>query len=123
MSDPGKCELEGVQQGGIPFSKYPSPNPKSHIKAVIKNDMVSQRELYHNHAPLYHLIGSTNETMVLVEGQSFLALIDSGATISTITEDLVEHLQLPIQTLNRFFNVEGTGGIRVPYSGYVEVHI
>ena len=61
--------------------------------------------------------------MALVEGQSFLALIDSGTTISTITEDLVEHFQLPIQTLNRFFNIESTRGIRVLYSGYVEVHL
>ena len=62
-------------------------------------------------------------SMVLVEGQSFLAFIDSGASISTITEDLVEHLQFPIQTLNRFLNTEGTRGIRVPYLRYMEMHL
>ena len=120
MSDSGKHELEGAQQGRVPSSKDPSPNPKCHTKAVIKNDAVQQRELYHNPDPLYCLIGSTNETMVLVEGQSFLALIDSG---TTITEDLVEYLKLPIQALNRFLNIEGTRGIRVPYSGYMEMHL
>ena len=106
-----------------PPPSTPSPNSKSHTKAVIKDDIVQQRELNHIPYPLYCIIASTSESMVLVEGQSFLALIDSGASISTITEDLVEHLQLSIQTLNRFLNIEGTRGIRVPYSVYVEVHL
>ena len=45
------------------------------------------------------------------------ALIDSGLQISTITKDLVEHLQLPIHILDAILNVEATVGCRVPYMG------
>ena len=86
-----------LNRAECPHPSTPAQNLKFHTKAIIKNDMVWQRELYHNPDPLYHLIGSTNESMLLVEGESPLALIDSGATISTVKEDLGEHVLLPIK--------------------------
>ena len=57
----------------------------------------------------------------MVEGQSFLAQIDSGSQVSSITQDLVAQLRLPIHTLVTNLNIEGMGGQWVPYTGYVEV--
>ena len=43
-------------------------------------------ERYHNPDPLLRLIGLANEATIIVEGQEFPALIDSGAQLSTMLE-------------------------------------
>ena len=49
-------------------------------------------EKYHNPDPLVRLIGLANEAVIIVEGQEFPALIDSGAQLSTMLEALVQAL-------------------------------
>ena len=43
-------------------------------------------EKYHNPDPLVRLIGPANEAIIIVEGQEFPALVDSGAQLSTMSE-------------------------------------
>ena len=69
------------------------------------------------------LIGPANEATVIVEGQKFPALIDSGAQLSTISEALVQALKLPIHKLNILIEAEVSGGSTVPYVGYVEARL
>ena len=64
---------------------------------------------YHNPDPLLRLIGSANEATIIVEGQQFLALIDSGAQLSTMSELLVQALKLPIHKLNNLVEAEVSG--------------
>ena len=52
-----------------------------------------------------------------------LALIDSGAQISTITIKFVVQLGLNIHQLDRILQFETTGGADIPYTGYVEVNL
>ena len=78
---------------------------------------------YYNADPLFQLIGEPNESTVEIDGVPLTALIDSGAQISTITEKMVKTLGLQLNTLERFLDIEGTGGIQVPYKGYVEVEL
>ena len=52
----------------------------------------------------------------------FIALIDSGAQISTITIEFVKQLGLKIHQLDRILNFETTGGGDIPFMGYVEVN-
>ena len=75
---------------------------------------------YHNPDPLLQLIGLANEATILIEGQQFLALIDSGAQLSTMSELLVQALKLPIHKLNTLIEAEISGGGVTPYTGYVE---
>ena len=96
----------------IPQPKTPSRNSKSGI--------AKQSDCYHS-LDIYHLIGNSNEPKVVVEGKSFLALIDLGSQVSPITQDLAAQLQLPIHTLATILNIEGMGGQWVPYIWYVEV--
>ena len=49
------------------------------------------------------------------------ALIDSGAQISAITRGMAKKMKLKIQKLKRLLRIEGMGGGKVPYKGYVEV--
>ena len=54
------------------------------------------------------------------EGQDFKAFVDSGSMVSQITHSLVKALKLPIKQLQTLIPLEGSGGITVPYLGYVE---
>ena len=78
---------------------------------------------YHNLDPLLRLIGLANEATIIVEGQQFLALIDSGAQLSTMSELLVQALRLPIHKLNNLIEAEVSGGGTTPYTGYVKARL
>ena len=71
---------------------------------------------YHNPDPLLRLIGLANEATIIVEGQQFLALIDSGAQLSMMSESLVQALRLPIHKLNNLIEAEVSGGGTTPYT-------
>ena len=49
------------------------------------------------------------------------ALIDSRAQILTISEGMAKQMKLKIQKLQKLLRIEGTGGGKGPYKGYVEV--
>ena len=55
---------------------------------------------YHNLDPLLRLIGPANEATIIVEGQGFPTLIDSGAQLSMMSESLVQALKLLVHKLN-----------------------
>ena len=78
---------------------------------------------YHNPDPLLRLIGLANEATIIVEGQRFLALIYSGAQLSTMSESLVQALKLPVHKLNSLIVAEASGGSIIPYLGYVEAKL
>ena len=65
---------------------------------------------YHNLDPLLRLIGPANEATIVVEGQRFLTLTDSGAQLSTMSESLVHALKLPLHELNTLIEAEASGG-------------
>ena len=50
-------------------------------------------------------------------------LLDSGAQMSTITISQVKKMGLKIQNLESLLDIEGRGGIAIPYIGYVEVNL
>ena len=48
------------------------------ISSIIDTQISKVVQKYHNPDPLLRLIGPANETTIIVEGQKFLSLIDSG---------------------------------------------
>ena len=48
-----------------------------------------------------------------------LALVDSGAQLSTINIEFVKQLGLEIHQLDRILKIEATGGGDIPYMIYV----
>ena len=78
---------------------------------------------YHNPDPLVRLIGPANEGKVKVEGVETTALIDTGACMSAITKSFAEALELELKSLDSILDIEGTGGGKVPYHGYVECRL
>ena len=105
--------IEGQQQHETVTAKS-----KSMIYKILR-----WNDLYHNPAPLLRLVGEVNETMVLVEGQEARAHIDSGSQLSAISLALVKKLNFRPQQLWSILQIEGSGGLEVPYLGYVETHL
>ena len=77
---------------------------------------------YYNPDPLYQLIGRVNEAQVKIDGCEVTGLIDLGANISSILKSFAEKLGLPCRQLQQLLEIEGSGGIDVPYLGYTEVN-
>ena len=59
----------------------------------------------------------------VVDDTKCLALIDSGAQLSTIIVTFVQQLGLKIHLLNKILKFEVTGGGDIHYKGYVEVNL
>ena len=78
---------------------------------------------YYNPDPLFRLIGEANETEVTLNGTTLRALVDSGSQISTISEGVAKLLGLRVKSLKNILDIEGTGGIKVKYKGYVEASL
>ena len=58
-----------------------------------------------------------------MEGQETRALLDSGSQLSAISWTLVKKLKLEPKQLQSILQIEGSGGLEVPYLGYVEVQL
>ena len=78
---------------------------------------------YHYPDPLLRLIGLANKATIIIEGQRFLALMDSGAQLSMMSESLDRALKLLIRKLNTLIEAEVFGGGVTPYTGYVEARL
>ena len=92
------------------------------MQSVISKAL-KQSDLYHNPDPFGWLIGEANESKVIVEGQEARALLDSGSQLSTISWTCIKKLNLKPKQLQSILQIEGSGGLEVPYLGYVEVHL
>ena len=68
-------------------------------------------------------MGEANESMVIVEGQEARALLDSGSQLLAISLEWVKKLKLKPQQLQSTLQIEDSGGLEVPYLGYVEAHL
>ena len=75
---------------------------------------------YYNPDPLFQLIGESNEVDIQVDRNKLLILIDSGAQVSAMTQELAKQMKLKVHKLNKLLRMEGTGGGKVPFRGYVE---
>ena len=68
-------------------------------------------------------MGEANKSKVIVEGQETRALLDSGSQLSAISWSWVKKLNLEPKQLQSILQIEGSGGLEVPYLGYVEVRL
>ena len=61
--------------------------------------ILKQNNFYHNPEPLFRLVGEANESMIIVEGQEAISLLDSGSQLSAISLKWVKKLKLKPQHL------------------------
>ena len=78
---------------------------------------------FQNPDPVACLVGWSNETPVIVDGQRVTALINSGAQVSSINSGFCDLLALEVHPLGWLIVLEGKGGSIIPHLGYVEVNL
>ena len=93
------------------------------VSSTIDMQISQVVQRYHNTDRLLRLIGLANVAIIIVGGQRFFALIDSGAQLSMMLESLVQALKLPVHKLNTLIEAEASGGGIIPYVGYVEARL
>ena len=148
MPYPGKRELEetervskpskrgsethpeqiGTEKGVIGASKETGEGAETKKRRVDRKEEKKFRKIvakqarscYYNPDPLFRLIGEANETKVKLDGTELKALVDPGSQISTVTEKLAKLMGWKIKSLKNILDIEGIGGVRVKYKGYVE---
>ena len=69
------------------------------------------------------MVGCANKALVVMDGHEVAALVDLGAQVSNISAQLCEELGLEIQPLGQLLELEGTGGVAIPYLRFVEVNL
>jgi hypothetical protein len=69
------------------------------------------------------LLESPNEVTIKVNGITASALLDTGSTVSTVSESFyLQYLaKQSIQTLDRILHIECANGEEMPYLGYITV--
>ena len=68
------------------------------------------------------MIGPRNEVEVIVNDE-VTALVDSGAQISAVSMAFVKCHGLPVWQLQQLLDLEGFGGIDIPYIGYTQLQL
>ena len=76
-----------------------------------------------NPDPIVHLVGCSNEALVIVDGWETATLIDLGAQISSVSAKFYKDLALQIKPLGCLLELEGTEGAAIPFLRFVEVNL
>ena len=112
--------------GGGNTDLQSSPN---HNKGGINiNGQLKQAELvtgpdYYYPNPWVRILGRANESEIEIDGEISKALIDSGAIISMMSKEYYDKHEYDIHPLDQLVPIEGSGGVDVPYLGYIEVRM
>ena len=72
------------------------------------------------------IVGHSTECTITIAGHTCSALLDTGSNVSTICYGMYNSMfnEIPLQSLKEFqLDIEGAGGHKLPYSGYIEVDL
>ena len=72
------------------------------------------------------MIGRTNESTVIIDGQSIRALIDTGSDITTMSDTCFNSMdpRPELRSMSDFkLNITGASGSSIPYIGYFEAEV
>ena len=75
---------------------------------------------------MHGIVGRSNECHITVNHHLIPALLDTGSTVSTMCYGKYSELfsDVPIISLEEFtLDIEGAGGHKLPYTGYIEVEV
>ena len=87
------------------------------IKRTAKKKLADQPQ-YYNPDPRARMFGRANEAKVEVNGVSTTCLVDTGATVTVVSEDFCDQAGLKIHPIDQLISISATGGTPIPYLGY-----
>ena len=72
-----------------------------------------------------NVMGDVNDSLCYIENVECRALIDTGSTISSVSEEFYKTslAHLPLHSFSHFLSVECAGGEYLPYKGYIEAQL
>ena len=79
----------------------------------------------HKASTLNRLVGEPNETEIKIDGISCLSLVDTGSQVTTLSESFLKNNlpKIPIHPVNELLEIEGAGGQKIPFIGYIEARL
>ena len=94
-------------------------NTGSHIRENNSPILKTSNEIYRN------AIGKCPLVDVLVNDKEVKCLLDTGAEVSTLTEDFYKNNLAGIETVDttKWMKITAANGIEIPYIGYVEADL
>lgn len=71
------------------------------------------------------LVGRANETEVVLNGEKCKSLLDTGSSVSTISQKCYESLfsKVPLHSIGDILDIEGATGQKLPYLGCVALEV
>lgn len=97
-----------------------------HELASVKGRTVGNMQQQSPTSVRERLVGSANEATVHIEGIQCSALLDTGSTVSTVSQEFYEqHLKanIPMHPVKEMLKIECAGGDFLPYLGYIEAEV
>ena len=98
---------------------------KQELVAVVEQTVASAHQSSQTQGLHTRLVGEINETDVLINGLQAKGLIDTGATVSTLSKDFHQkHLKaFQLCSLSPVLDIECVDGEQLSYTVYIEVDI
>ena len=92
---------------------------------VLVHQLQGEHTNQQHHSRNSTLVGDSNEVSVSICGVPTKALLDTGSTVTTISESFCRQYlyHLPIQPLDTILSLSCANGESLPYLGYVEAGI
>ena len=104
------------------FSSWPQTKSDPDEGSKEEGKKASHPIPFLNPDPIACLVGHSNEAQVVIDGQEVTALIGLGAQVSSISAQFCKELIPQIKPLSQLLELEGTGGVSIPYLRFVEVN-
>ena len=70
----------------------------------------AERLIQEHNNPWTKLIGRANEEQIMINGHPVTALLDTGSQVTHISEAFCQSNNIQIHPLDKFVEIEGTGG-------------
>lgn len=120
-----RVSVEGRTDTRLEEAPQSTQDVKHDQKLTTINNMSQFPTSTSDEALLDALVGSKNTAKMFIDGVQSICLLDSGSQVTTVSETfhkLYLHSR-PIQPLGDLLDIQGAGGQRVPYLGYIEVNL
>ena len=101
----------GQRPASMRASQWTGPRETAPVICFLNPDLVA------------HLVGWSNDTPAIVDGQKVMAFINLVAHVSSISSGFCDLLTLEVHPLGQPLELEGMGGSAILYLGYIEVNL
>ena len=120
----GPFKRGGVPQASSQDQEDSSASPDSSQSSTKPAGKATKKKLatqpqYYNPDPVARMFGRANEAKAEVNGVPTTCLVDTGATVTIVSEDFCDQAGLKIQPLRQLVTISATGGTPIPYLGYI----